>query len=181
MLTTLKQGLWKQFGASIDMLGNAIEAWPDSNWKANKRFFYLAYHSLVFLDYYLTIPPKDFISVLPFTLCDPGKLPADAVDDVVPDRMYSKTELLDYLRSCRQKCHKVILGLTDEKFNERWITGQGNMNLELSGADAMHFSVLEILLYNMRHVQHHAAQLHLLLRQTLNTAPDFVSMAKDDL
>ena len=33
----------------------------------------------------------------------------------------------------------------------------------------------ELLLYNMRHVQHHAAQLNLLLRQTTNSAPRWVS------
>jgi uncharacterized damage-inducible protein DinB len=33
----------------------------------------------------------------------------------------------------------------------------------------------ELLLYNMRHVQHHAAQLNLLLRQTTDSAPDWVS------
>ena len=33
----------------------------------------------------------------------------------------------------------------------------------------------ELLLYNMRHVQHHAAQLNMLLRQTTDSAPDWVS------
>jgi uncharacterized damage-inducible protein DinB len=45
----------------------------------------------------------------------------------------------------------------------------------------MQFSTLEILLYNMRHVQHHAAQLNLLLRQEINKAPDWVSQAEDDM
>jgi hypothetical protein len=181
MLTIVKQSLWKHFGASIDMLGNAIESWPDNNWNANKRFFYIAYHSLVFLDYYLTIPPKDFISVLPYTLTAADKIPRDSVDDVVPDRIYSKMELLDYLRSCREKCRQVIASLTMDKLNERWIEGSGAMNLDLSGADALHYSVLDILIYNMKHVQHHAAQLNLLLRQSEDAAPDYVSMAKDDL
>ena len=33
----------------------------------------------------------------------------------------------------------------------------------------------ELLLYNMRHVQHHAAQLNMLLRQKTDSAPDWVS------
>ena len=33
----------------------------------------------------------------------------------------------------------------------------------------------ELLLYNMGHVLHHAAQLNLLLRQTTKSAPDWVS------
>ena len=38
-------------------------------------------------------------------------------------------------------------------------------------------SIAELLLYNMRHVQHHAAQLHLILRQTIDSAPGWVSKA----
>ena len=45
----------------------------------------------------------------------------------------------------------------------------------------MNYPVLEILLYNMRHVQHHAAQLNLLLRQELDDAPDWVSRTEEDL
>jgi hypothetical protein len=37
------------------------------------------------------------------------------VDDLIPDRIYSKKELLDYLQSNRDKCHQVIAGLTEEK------------------------------------------------------------------
>ena len=33
----------------------------------------------------------------------------------------------------------------------------------------------ELLLYNMRHVQHHAAQLNMRLRQATDSAPDWVS------
>ena len=33
----------------------------------------------------------------------------------------------------------------------------------------------ELLLYNMRHVQHHAAQLNMRLRQETNSAPRWVS------
>lgn len=55
------------------------------------------------------------------------------------------------------------------------------MYLALSGSDALKYSVLDILFYNLRHVQHHAAQLNLLLRQKINNAPDYVSMAEDDL
>lgn len=33
----------------------------------------------------------------------------------------------------------------------------------------------ELLLYNMRHVQHHAAQLNMLLRERTNSAPNWLS------
>ena len=167
MINTVKESLWRQFGASIDMLKNAITLWPEESWHTNKKFFYNAYHCLVFLDYYLTIPHKNFSAQLPFTI---GESP-DAIDDVIPDRIYSKKELLDYLQSSREKCRQVIAGLTEEKMEERWIEEGGDMN----------YAVLELLLYNMRHVQHHAAQLNMLLRNAINNAPRWVSRAKDDL
>ena len=45
----------------------------------------------------------------------------------------------------------------------------------------MNYSVLEILLYNMRHVQHHVAQLNLLLRQDINDAPTWVTQTDHNL
>jgi hypothetical protein len=50
--------------------------------------------------------------------------------------------------------------------NKRWINEYKN------------FSVFEILLYNMRHVQHHAAQLNQLLRISIQDAPKWVSQAE---
>jgi len=38
-------------------------------------------------------------------------------------------------------------------------------------------SVAELMLYNLRHVQHHAAQLNLVLRQTIDSAPAWVRRA----
>jgi len=37
---------------------------------------------------------------------------------------------------------------------------------------------VELLLYNMRHVQHHAAQLNLMLRQAVDSAPGWVAKTK---
>jgi hypothetical protein len=37
------------------------------------------------------------------------------------------------------------------------------------------------MLYNLRHVQHHAAQLNLILRQVTDSAPDWVGRTPGDL
>jgi len=42
-------------------------------------------------------------------------------------------------------------------------------------------SFLELLLYNLRHVQHHAAQLNLILRQETDSAPGWVGQTKTGL
>ncbi len=68
MINTLNVSLWKQFGASMDMLENAIRLIPNDQWNASKKPFYMAYHCILFLDYYLTIPPKGFSAELPFTI-----------------------------------------------------------------------------------------------------------------
>ncbi|BFP42551.1 hypothetical protein FGF1_33960 [Flavobacteriaceae bacterium GF1] len=47
--------------------------------------------------------------------------------------------------------------------------------------DYKDYPVLEILLYNMRHVQHHAAQLNLLLRQEINDSPKWVSVTEYEM
>jgi len=170
MIAALKESLWKQFGASIDMLRNAISLWPEEHWNTKRKFFYNAYHCLVFLDYYLTYPAsQNFSSPLSFTLAEEGVLIEDAIDDVIPDRLYSKQELLDYLLLSREKCHRVISALTEDTISDRWIEPSGGMN----------YSVLELLLYNMRHVQHHAAQLNMMLRQEINNAPKWVGRTKD--
>ena len=164
MEPSFKESLWKQFGASIDMLENAIERCPYELWDTDKKFWYTAYHCLFWLDYYLSLDPDEFSPPPPFTLSefDPSGL--------MPEQTYSKSELLAYLNASRNKCHQILASLTAEELvSMRWAN-------EKRG-----YSVFEILLYNMRHVQHHAAQLNLLLRQGINDAPRWVSQSVKDL
>jgi hypothetical protein len=163
MESTLKEAIWNQFGAGMDMLENAIIACPDKLWDTERKFWYNAFHCLFYLDYYLTPDPKNFSPPAPFTESE--------FEDKLPGRVYSKEELLFYLQSNREKCRKLISGLTEESAKRRWRNLSGSMD----------YSVLEILLYNMRHVQHHAAQLNLLLRQGINHAPAWVRHAKINL
>ena len=99
IMNGLKESFWKQFGASIDTLENAILNCPETMLQSNKRFFYMVYHTLIFLDYYLTFPPSDISSPLPFTITAKSEMPDEAIDDLVPNRFYTKQELLDYLQS----------------------------------------------------------------------------------
>ncbi len=160
---SLQETLWKQFGASIDMLENSLKACPDELWDTDSKFWYIGYHTLFFLDYYLSEEPDKFLPPKPFTLSefDP--------DGKMPERTYTKEELQVYLGHCRQKWHDLIAGLTTESAAKRFINQYRN------------YSVFEILLYNMRHVQHHMAQLNLLLRQNTSSAPDWVSQTKESL
>lgn len=159
MNPSVKSAVWRQFGASIDMFENALRACPPKVWGDRPdfhAFWCIAYHTLFFLDYYLSDGAEGFTPPEPYTLSelDPA--------GVLPDRVYTRDELLAYLRHGREKCRKRIAAMTETSANERPAFG----NLELPW--------LDLLLYNMRHVQHHTAQLNLLLRQGVDDAPRWV-------
>ena len=167
MDTTWRTVIWQQFGAAIDMLDNALRACPDPLWREclwdnpaerpeYAQFWYLAYHTLFWLDFNLSGSVEGFAPPAPFTLdeLDPAGL--------LPERPYTKHELQAYLDHSRQKCRATIEALTDEKARQPC----GEM------------SFAELLLYNMRHVQEHAAQLNLFLGQKVGSAPGWVSKAK---
>lgn len=155
---TIGYSIWSQFGASLDMLENAIQMCSNGLWDTEIKFWYNSYHCLFWTDYYLTLKPKKFNPPAPFTFSE--------FEQTMPERVYTKTELLNYLQYCRQKAQILITELKDEKLATRWIN------------DFKNFSLLEILLYNIRHIQHHSAQLNLHLRQQINNAPNWVSQTK---
>ena len=159
-MNKIKDVLWNQFGAAIDMLINVISNCPESYFSSNRRFYYIAFHSAIFLDYYLTIPPGDFSPLLSFTQKGPEDRPPEAIDDIIPDKIYSKKEIVDYLKQSREKCRQEVFALTDEMLNERFKEGDDPNDMD--------YPILEILLYNLRHTQHHTAQLNMLVRQDFN-------------
>jgi DinB superfamily len=167
----IKEILWNQFGASIDMLINVISNCPDDYFLTHKRFYYIAFHSTIFLDYYLTIPPGDFSPMLSFTQKEPADRPSEAIDDLIPDKIYNKQEMEKYLQQSRNKCKQLIESLTDEKLSERFTEGDG--------LNDMDYPILEILLYNLRHTQHHTAQLNMLLRQDMDKHMEWSFRAGD--
>ena len=171
MNNSFKEAIWNQFGASIDMLIHAISSCPDDYFLTRKRFYYIAYHSTLFLDYYLTLPPSNFIPILPFTQMDANERPSEAIGDLVPNEIYTKQELIAYIESSRAKCKSIIDNLTDEKLSERFVEGDDETD--------MNYSILEILLYNLRHTQHHTAQLNILIRQDLDKHMEWAFRAGD--
>jgi hypothetical protein len=168
---SIRELLWNQVGASIDMLIHTISNCPDDYFAAHRRFYLIAFHSAIFLDYYSTIPPSDFSPLLSFTQTEAAERPQEAVDDLIPDKTYSKHEIAAYLRQSREKCKQLIDSLTDEKLHTRFTEGDEPGDLD--------YPILEILLYNMRHTQHHTAQLNLLLRQDLDRHMEWSFRAGD--
>ena len=174
METTLRTALWQQFGATIDMLENALLACPSVHWNGllwsdprapeYPTFWSITHHTLFWLDLYLTGSLEGFAPPSPFTLAelDPA--------GVLPERPYTRDELHAYLVHLRKKCQTTIAGSSDEQVYQP---------VTFSWKKPMSF--LELLLYNMRHVQEHAAQLNMFLGQNaIDGASDWVSRAKAD-
>ena len=166
MDTFWKGIIWQQFGASIDMLENALAACPDRLWGDRSRrpeFWHVVYHTHFYLDLYLSGSPEGFTPPAPFKLDELG------IRGLLPEQVYTRGEMQSYLEHGRRKCRAVLESLTDEKAQQRCDFGWVEM------------SFAELLLYNMRHVQHHAAQLNLILRQETDSAPGWVSSAMAEL
>jgi hypothetical protein len=156
----IRDSLWRQLGAAIDMLENAIAACPEELWFDRERrpeLWYLAYHTLFFLDLYLSPTPDGFTPPPPFTL--------DELDPagVLPERPFSQAELLAYLEHGRGKARATLAALDDDGASRLstfpWLPG-------------LPFG--ELLLVSLRHVQHGAAQINLVLRQEVDAAPAWV-------
>ena len=166
--STWSRALWRQFGAAIEMLDNAVVVCPASLWRERLwsdppdhpqppfgEFWCIAYHTLYWLDVYLSSVAESPAGVTP-----PSPFPAPALDadDDPPERPYAKDDLRAYLAYTKQKCQNTIATLTSERagapYDFPWEKGQGRP-----------ISTLELLLYTMRHVQEHAAQLSLFLGQ----------------
>jgi hypothetical protein len=167
-----KPTLWRQFGAAIDMLHDAIKSCPDSLWLrpvwregANEtdysQVWNVIYHILFWLDLYLSGSVDGFVPPPPFGMdeLDPRGL--------LPSSVYSRQELEDYLHHCRAKCRDTISSLTIERAAQVCTFSWGEM------------PYLELQLYNMRHVQEHAAQLHLFLGSELGSSPGWVARARE--
>lgn len=162
----LNEPIWGQFGAAIDMLERAIQVCPEHLWATGpeyQQFWYLSYHTLFFLDYNMHGNPDTYQPRPPFGLTE-----LDPVG-LLPERVFTKEELLDYLVHCHKQCRIVTQSMTSTQ------------GMSICPYPERKMSHYEFLLYNMRHVQHHAAQLNLLLRQVVDDAPTWVSRSKVDL
>ncbi len=145
----MQDAIKQQFGAAIDSLNAAIQKFPDAAWTTGERWhqpWYVAFHTIFWLDLYLS-ESSDYEPPPPFTR---GELEAG----VFPERPYTKGVLLGWLSQCRQTLATRLASVaTDEGAQRRCHLHWGDM------------AAGELLLYNLRHTQHHAAQLNVLTRQ----------------
>ncbi len=146
----MQEAIYQQFGAAVDSLEAAIQTCPEAIWETGKRWYqpwYLAFHSVFWLDVYLSESSSSYQPPPPFTRgeLEPG---------VFPERPYTQQEILSWLQKCRGALASRLATIASPEGARRVC------QLHWGEMEAV-----ELLLYNLRHVQHHAAQINLLIRQ----------------
>lgn len=156
MIDLMKRILTGQFEAALCMLKHCAEACPQAHWEgriANDTFRQIIYHTLFYADFLLTPAERAF------ELHDLNRRGGDERGpDLSPG--LSKEETLAYADICRQK---VVATLEAETADS--LAGP-------SGFAQHAFPRLELHLYNLRHIQHHAGALGAYLRRIEGALPD---------
>lgn len=170
VLDTLKQLLTNQYEASLSTLNLCVARCPDRNWNgfiAKWKFCQVAFHVVMFADLYLQ--PSDEIDAFKAQAFH-VEHKADFCDyEELQDRpqvsLYEKPFVVSYLQHVRRKAQETIARESADV---------------LAGPSGFHWrkcSRAELHVYNIRHVQHHAAQLSLRLRLDAGVDIPWVSHA----
>lgn len=155
------RALRRQFDASVKMLSACIEQCPDGHWTdaddpsrriARYPFWMVAYHTLCFLDCYLSTSDADWQPTPRFHPRGRQEL-----EDEFPSRAFTKSELREYAVFCAEKAGRVLGGGPESE------TAESLANE--SGFPWLPFNRAELHLYNLRHVSHHVGQLSAYLRK----------------
>jgi hypothetical protein len=160
MLDEFKRLIANQFAAAFRTLNACIDGCSDSAWNApvaNLAFCQVAFHTLFFADYYLG-QNEDSLRRQPFHLHHPRFFRNyEELQDRKQELLYDKPSVQDYLEHCRSKACEVVASETAATLSAR------------CGFPRKDFSRAELHVNNIRHIQHHAAQLSLRLRIDADT------------
>jgi len=155
MLDTYKQLIANQFEAVFCKLNTCIGRCPEAAWNApvgNNALCQVAFHTLFFADLYLGHDEESF-RAQPFHRANESFFAEyEELEDREPLALYERGPVRAYLAHCRGKASQVVAAETADALRAR------------CGFGWLPFSRAELHVYNIRHVQHHAAQLSLRLR-----------------
>jgi hypothetical protein len=144
-----------QYAATLCTLDLCIDRCADSAWDepvGNLKFCQVAFHTLFFTDFYLessevSIRDQDFHRERPEFFRDYEEL-----EDRTQQLLYERSAVKDYVQHCREKSTRVVVSETEPALIARCDFSRRNC------------SRAELHIHNIRHIQHHAAQLSLRLR-----------------
>jgi hypothetical protein len=150
MIEHVRKILAAQFEAALAMLNDCVQKCPPEQWDglvAKYPFWQVAYHTLCFVDLYLSPSEKAF------EMREIHPQGWREFNDEFPSRRFDKAELTAYLAICRTKAVETLVQMTEESFQAD------------SGFGRLHISRGELHIYNLRHLQHHTGQLSAFLRR----------------
>jgi uncharacterized damage-inducible protein DinB len=161
----LIQIIQSQYHAALTMLENSIKDCPVSLWKDEtykNQYWQIAFHTLFYTHYYLSDFETGFEPWIKYRESHQYLSTESSTLVIEP---YSQQDVLEYLKFCRKQ--------VDERIP--------NIKLDNpSGLDWLPTTKLELLLYNLRHVQHHAGQLIDRLRISADISSDWIDMKHGD-
>ena len=152
MIELYKSLTISQFIAALETLRQSIDRCDDETWAADHldgAVNQVVFHTLFYADLYLNSSPEGF---------EQQQFHLDRADFFrdyeereprKPVNFYDKTTSLEYLEFCEGKVRSVINGESDET-----LRGESGFSWRKCPRAELH-------VYNLRHVQHHAAQLGL--------------------
>ncbi len=157
MHDTIKQLLANQYEAALCALSFPVNECPTDQWHqpvANHKFCQAAFHALINTDMFLN-GRIETQKAQPFHVENADIFrDYEEFEDRIPVLTYEMEFITQYLAHCRAKAAQTIADETAESL--------------VADAPFAHlpFSRTEMHLHTIRHLQHHAAQLSLKLRQT---------------
>jgi hypothetical protein len=146
----IKNAIQSQYLAALGMLEQAVVKCPEPVWNAaedRNKFWHVAYHALFYTHLYLQDTEKDFRPWAKhrdeYQFMGQVPWPPHAAPKI--GAPYSREELMEYLAAVKEQVQARVPKLDLEA---------------ASGFDWLPFGKLELQFYNIRHLQHHTAELY---------------------
>ena len=154
----LNELIVSQYEAALGTVKKGVEACSEDDWRnpvGELQFNQVAFHTLFYADYYLCSDPETIADQEYHQLHRDEFRDYEELEPREQVLQYTNPFIVDYADFCRDKASRVVR-------NETVAILQGP-----SGFERRKCTRAELHVYNIRHIQHHAAQLSLRLR--LNT------------
>ena len=171
MIDTFKELLTGQFEASFCMLEKCVQSCPSNVWNARVGQLYfcqVAFHALFYADVYLG---TDLASLRqqPFHV-EHAVVFADyeELEDRPQTSRYEESFIRLYLEHCRSKAMSAVAAEDTKTLEQR------------PGFDWLPFSRAEVHVYNIRHLQHHVAQLSLRMKLDADVGVSWIGSGWQD-
>jgi DinB superfamily len=160
LLSEVKKSYSRQIGAAFEMLEHVIDNANDTTWTArisNVPFWQICYHVLWFTDFYFHANEATF-QPQGFDMKDIHKYEIKPDSQMIENQKHpiSKSNMKAYCKYTKQKANEFIQSINDTYFTTP------------SPFDWHGFPKIDLVDYNLRHLQHHVGQLDVILRREQN-------------